>query len=215
MSTRLVSRGLSLGVLGWVLLVSCLVLAVVLAFQLRVPQPEVAGDSASPPETAPTEGVAAVPAAATLAFEPLDKFREVVERPLFHASRRPVPQDTDDAPAVAAAELRSLTLIGILMSPETKLAIFHDKSSQALRLEAGATVGKWSLAEVRADGVTLRRGGETHVIPLYKMESAQWSSGDGKNQPTTAQVRDRDPAKIQTQKAPTREQRFWRKHRSS
>ena len=208
MSTRLVSRGRGLGVLGGSLLASCLGLAVVLAVQLSTPRPEVATDSASPPETAPTEGaVAAAPAAATLALEPLDKFREVVERPVFHASRRPVPQDADDAPAVAAVELRNLTLIGILISPETKLAIFHDKSAQALRLEAGATVGKWSVAEVRADGVTLRRGGETHVIPLHKVESAHWSSGDGKNQPTTAQVRDRDPAKIKTQKAPTREQR--------
>lgn len=201
-----------MGVLGWLLLVSSLVLAVVLAVQLSAPSPEVAADSASTPETASTEGaVAAVPAAATLPIEPLDKFREVVERPLFHASRRPVPQDADDAPAVAAAELRNLTLIGILMSPETKLAIFHDKSSQPLRLEAGATVGKWALAEVRADGVTLRRGGETHVIPLHRVESAHWSSSDGKNQAATAQVRDRDPAKIQAQKAPTREQRFWRK----
>ena len=205
-----------MGVLGWLLLVSCLVLAVVLAVQLSAPPPEVAADSASTPKTASTEGaVAAVPAAATLPIEPLDKFREVVERPLFHASRRPVPQDADDAPAVAAAELRNLTLIGILISPETKLAIFQDKSSQPLRLEAGATVGKWALAEVRADGVTLRRGGETHVIPLHKVESAHWSSSDGKNQAATAQVRERDPAKIQAQKAPTREQRFWRKHRSS
>ena len=135
----------------------------------------------------------------------------MVERPLFHASRRPVPQDADDTPALAAAEVRNLTLIGILISPETKLAIFQDKGPQALRLEAGATVGKWSLAEVRADGVTLRRGGETHVISLHKMESAHASLSDGTNRATTVQVPDRDPAKIKTQKAPTREQRFWRK----
>ena len=140
---------------------------------------------------------------------------EVVERPLFHASRRPVPQEADDTPALAAAELRNLTLIGILISPETQLAIFQDKGTQALRLEAGATVGKWSLAEVRADGVTLRRGSETHVIALHKVESAHTSSSDGKSQATTAQVPDRDPAKIQAQKAPTREQRFWRKQGSS
>lgn len=217
MSTRLGSGGSGLGVLGGSLLISCLVLAVVLAVQLNSPLPEGAADSSSPPETGtpPDGAVVAATAGVGLAFEPLDKFREVVERPLFHASRRPVPQDADDAPAAAAIELRNLTLIGVLISPETKLAIFHDKSSQALRLEAGATVGKWSLAEVRADGVTLRRGGETHVIPLHKVESAHWSSSDGKNQATTAQVRDRDPAKIQAQKAPTREQRFWRKRGSS
>jgi hypothetical protein len=189
----------------------------VLAVQLNSPLADGSADSSPPPETgAPPDGaVAATTTGATLAFEPLEKFREVVERPLFHASRRPVPQDADDTPALAAAEVRNLTLIGILISPETKLAIFQDKGAQALRLEAGATVGKWSLAEVRADGVTLRRGGETHVISLHKMESAHTSSSDGANQATTVQVPDRDPAKIKTQKAPTREQRFWRKHRST
>ena len=215
MSTPFVSRGSGLGVVGWLLIAACLVLAVVLAVQLRAAPSDVAAASAPPPATASTEAaVAAAPTAATLAFEPLDKFREVVERPLFHASRRPVPQEADDAPALAAAELRNLTLIGILISPETQLAIFQDKGMQALRLEAGATVGKWSLAEVRADGVTLRRGSETHVIALHKVESAHASAGDVKHPASSAQVRDRDPAKIQAQKAPTREQRYLRKRSS-
>ena len=214
MSTVLGSRGSGLGVMGWLLLTSCLVLAAVLAVQLSAPPPDVAASSAPPLATASTEAVAAAPIAATLAFEPIDKFQEVVERPLFHASRRPVPQEADDAPALAAAELRTLTLIGILISPETQLAIFQDKGMQALRLEAGATVGKWSLAEVRADGVTLRRGSETHVIALHKVDSAHSSASVGKPQSTSAQVRDRDPGNIQAQKAPTREQRFRNKRGS-
>jgi hypothetical protein len=217
MNMRLGSRASDLGLFGGSLLIACLVLAAVLAVQLNSLLAEESADSSPPRETgAPPDGaVAATTAGTTLVFEPLDKFREVVERPLFHASRRPVPQDADDSPALAAAEVRNLTLIGILISPETKLAIFQDKGPQALRLEAGATVGKWSLAEVRADGVTLRRGGETHVIPLHKVESAHASSSDGTNRATTVQVPDRDPAKIKTQKAPTREQRFWRKQRST
>ncbi len=213
MSTALGPRGLGLGVMGWLLLASCLVLAAVLAVELIAPPRDVA--SALSPATASTEAaVVAAPTAAALAFAPIDKFQEIVERPLFHASRRPVPQEAEDAPALAAAELRSLTLIGILISPETQLAIFQDKGTQALRLEAGATVGKWSLAEVRADGVTLRRGGETHVIALHKVDTAHTSASDGKPQATSAQVRDRDAAKIHAQKAPTREHRFRSKRGS-
>ena len=217
MNMRLGSRVSDLGLFGGSLLIACLVLAAVLAVQLNSPLADESADSSPPSEIAapPDAAVAAKTAGAILAFEPLDKFREVVERPLFHATRRPVPQDADDTPALAAAELRSLTLIGILISPETKLAIFQDKGPQALRLEAGATVGKWALAEVRADGVTLRRGGETHVISLHKMESAHASLSDGTNRATTVQVPDRDPAKIKTQKAPTREQRWRNKHRST
>lgn len=217
MNLQLSSRASVLGLFGGSLLIACLVLAAVLAVQLNWLLADGSADSSSPPETGtpPDGAIAGTTAGATMAFEPLEKFREVVERPLFHASRRPVPQDADDTPALAAAEVRSLTLIGILISPETKLAIFQDKGAQSLRLEAGASVGKWSLAEVRADGVTLRRGGETHVIPLHKVETAHASSSDGTSRATSVQGPDRDPAKIKTQKAPTREDRFWRKHRST
>ena len=55
MSTALGSRGSGLGVLGWLLLTSCLVLAAVLAVQLIAPPPDVAAASAPPPATASTE----------------------------------------------------------------------------------------------------------------------------------------------------------------
>jgi hypothetical protein len=207
--------------LGWSLVVLCLVLAGVLAAQLNWPQGAASAEPAPEAGNEATQAgtAASVPASGTLTVEPLEKYREIVDRPLFHVSRRPTLQDAEDTATAAATELRNLTLIGVLISPETKLAIFRDKGPQPLRLEAGANVGKWSLVEVRGDGVTLRRGGETYVIPLHKGESAQWSSSDG-TQPAAAppsggsDAGDRDAARIQTQKAPTREQRFLRKRSS-
>jgi hypothetical protein len=217
MKSWLIRRGSDFGVLGGALLLACVALAMLLALQLSgQPSSAVAADAAPAPDPARADGAASGTATpATPALIPLEKFQEIVDRPVFHASRKPVPQETDEAPGAVAVELRNLTLIGVLISPETKLAIFSDKGAQSLRVEAGANVGKWSLAEVRGDGVTLRRGGETHEIPLYRVDSPHWSMVDGTNQVVSTPVRGADAKRIQTQKAPTREDRFRRKQSRS
>ena len=112
----------------------------------------------------------ALPSAA-FGLPPAQQFNEIVERTLFEASRRPAPEEADEMPAAAAAELRDLTLTGVVITPEAKVALFRDKTpNQVIRLEPGNAFGKWLLDEVRENGVTLRRGLASREFRLYEVE---------------------------------------------
>lgn len=157
------------GVLGWSLAGLCAVLIALIWY-------EVEQGGLPHPSSAPGEAANAKPDAqpialqsATFALPPLQQYSEIVERTLFDASRRSPPEEPDEMPAAAAAELRDLTLTGVVITPETKVALFRDKTpTQVVRLEPGGAFGKWLLVDVRHDGVTMRRGTTTRDLLLYE-----------------------------------------------
>jgi hypothetical protein len=105
--------------------------------------------------------------AAAFAFPPLAQYNEIVERTLFDATRRAAAEEADEAPAAAAADLREYVLTGVVVTPEAKIAFLRDKQAAVLRVEPGGTLGKWLVAEIRENGVTLRRGTATRELQLY------------------------------------------------
>ena len=161
-------------ILEWSLMALCLALVATIGVELNR-NPGMPVQATQTPLSPPTAGE--LPYAA-IKFPPLARYSTVIERPLFSSSRRPAPVDNTSARADGALELRHLVLTGVLMvGPGEQLAILLDRTrSEQLRVRKGGDVSGWSLAEVRADGVTLRKGSAMHVIPLYEEKG---SSGSG------------------------------------
>jgi general secretion pathway protein N len=99
-------------------------------------------------------------------FPPLEAFSEVVERNLFERSRRASGERTEEAGA-PAHEPVALTLTGVVITPQTRLALLSDNTpDNVIRLRPGESLGQWVLVEVRRNGVTLRKGTELRELPL-------------------------------------------------
>lgn len=141
------------------LLAVCAALAMVVWLEMQVEAVPVE------PDPAPGRSIGQENQNINLVFASLDAFNEVVERTLFEPERRPPP---DTGGPQALAELRELTLTGVVIAPGTRLAVLRDHSpNEVLRVPLGASVGDWKLVEVRKDGVVLRRGSATRELLLY------------------------------------------------
>lgn len=161
MSLRLARLGaLRLGLAGL-----CACLLAVIALEIS-PEPGIAQAEAG---VAGAPGPAPVALPAELAaLAPLQHYAAIVERPLFDASRRPPPIEESATPAVAA-DLRQLTLTGVVIAPDARFAIFQDQSpARTVRLARGTRVGEWLLDEIHPDGVVFRRGGARQRLALYE-----------------------------------------------
>jgi hypothetical protein len=147
--------------LGYGLIALCLALAATIMVELR-------GNAVTPPQETTTSPAA--PTQTVIKSLPLASYAAVVQRPLFSDTRRPAPVETSAVRADAAVELRHLVLTGVLLvGPHDQLAILLDRSrGEQIRILKGGEITGWSLAEVRADGVTLRKGVVTYEMPLHE-----------------------------------------------
>ncbi|MFQ5935617.1 MAG: hypothetical protein ACE5LB_04335 [Acidiferrobacterales bacterium] len=155
-----------LGLAAFSLMGLCMILLAVIALELDPLQGGVPADVGA----VATESKAKRPAlpGATIEFPPMREYAEIVKRPLFDASRRPPRIEAKQKPDNRNA-LRQLTLTGVVMTPQRKFAILHDKRQrQMMRVEQGAPIAGWSLHEVRPDSVTFRKGAATHEMRLHK-----------------------------------------------
>lgn len=109
---------------------------------------------------------------------PLSELSATRERPIFLASRRPLPRAVASAPVepVAAPQVRSetdgerppLALIGTVVGDGDAIAVFVHQPSQAmLRLRSGDLNAGWSVASVVKGEVVLTRAGraESFILP--------------------------------------------------
>lgn len=124
--------------------------------------------SAAPPAASPasSSGASAAPAAdAAWQLAPIERYAEVVERPLFVPARRP-PRAPGGAPAPEAAG-GGLRLVGVLLDARRQVALLRDGDSPWLvRVQPGEALGDWTLAEVHRDHVVLRRGAATRIVAV-------------------------------------------------
>jgi general secretion pathway protein N len=92
-------------------------------------------------------------------------YPESVARPLFVPSRRPAPV----APTVPVATMPkgTLTLQGVTIAGETRIAMLREKQSGKVhRVEQGKAVNGMSVAQVDADRVVLRMGDESETVVM-------------------------------------------------
>ncbi|MDN5923920.1 MAG: hypothetical protein L0H70_02845, partial [Xanthomonadales bacterium] len=108
-----------------------------------------------------------LPAVATLesqvvSMPTFDAFAEITERPLFSMDRKPVAadeaQDPNAAPAPPPVPLQ-VTLTGVIITPDIKLAMLHDKTTnKSVSLREGMPLGGnqagWTLVKIEPRKVT-------------------------------------------------------------
>jgi general secretion pathway protein N len=108
---------------------------------------------------------------------PLSKLSATRDRPVFSASRRPLPQavvapvaETAKSSAQAAvAEPLDLILVGAVVGESDAIAVFIDRANHGtIRMRAGDTRGGWQLSSIVGREATMRNGDRTEVLVLLK-----------------------------------------------
>jgi hypothetical protein len=116
---------------------------------------------------------------------PLADLKATRERPLFVRSRRPPavvapPAPREDAPEVVASEEAPAELIGIVIGPERTYAILKDHATKEVQhLQKGEKIEDWSLDEIAARHIVLRRGSSKIHVDLFDQKEADASKGKG------------------------------------
>jgi len=97
-----------------------------------------------------------------------DELADLTERPLFSSTRRPFEAPpTQGAEPAAAAQPPALTLIGTVIKPDSRSALFTNRSTrQLIQLDVGMRSGDWELVDVSTDRAVFRRDGKRHEIAL-------------------------------------------------
>lgn len=84
----------------------------------------------------------------------LERYREVLDRPLFSPTRRPT--ETASAP-VSGDDSGMPVLQGIVVSPGQRFALFAlGPETPASRVTEGETIGRWTVAKITVARVTLK-----------------------------------------------------------
>lgn len=102
---------------------------------------------------APARPRAAAPGSnPVFALPPREAFGDIVARPLFWASRRPIAEASAAAPS-------DLALLGVLLARDETVAIVrHGKPPRVDRVREGAVLEGWKFVEVALNRVLLERG---------------------------------------------------------
>lgn len=104
----------------------------------------------------------------------LEQYGAVIERPLFNATRRPPPPPAESLPveAGAAQSPPRLTLVGVVLAPDQRSAIFRNiTTSKVMRVREGAPLGDWTLEALETDRVVLRHRDSAHEITLRHFDT--------------------------------------------
>ncbi len=149
----------------------CVILALVVWMELSVePRAVSRQTSAVPPQG---EAEFHQPEDMTIAFARLQDYEEIVRRPLFSTTRRPEepdkPKVIPNASKVSAPAADSLIVLGIVISPETTIAVVQDKKTKKIvKAAQGTNINGWEVTEIREDGVTIRLGERETTLMLHR-----------------------------------------------
>ncbi len=151
------------------------VLAVEVADAVQMPA-AVAPAAGSGPldEEVPAVVVAAAPAGAS---------REIVERPLFFSSRRPLPPEP-----LLVAEARpepeppiTFVLIGTILTGSSRTALVKPEREPPVELVPGQALNGWTVRSIDADRIMVRHGANEQLLGLRDF-------GAGRAQPAVART---------------------------
>ena len=133
--------------------VLCVLLLAVVATELGE-KPPVTAPSAPPAASPPPPASADV---AGFTIPPESAFAEVVERPLFSATRRP--PSASAAAAAAATAQGDLVLVGIVTSSAERYALIqHGKPARVDRVAENDALSGWTVESIERDRVILHTG---------------------------------------------------------
>ena len=93
-------------------------------------------------------------------------FSEINERPLFRQDRQPAPPPKQSPVAARTSPLR-LQLEGVALSPDAKIAVLRDVSTnQMLHLATGMKHQGWELTSITDSVATFKRGEQSQELKL-------------------------------------------------
>lgn len=107
-----------------------------------------ASDAAAPSPVAPAQ---AAPARG--------RFTALVDRPLFTPGRRAPTAAPSDAREMAAVDAPSLTLVGVMVGDDQRLALAVTADGDALRLRVGDAVEGWTVARIEPRALSIEANG--------------------------------------------------------
>ena len=117
------------------------------------------------PAVAPPAAAAALlpqPAAASLS--PIEAYDEVLQRPLFSATRRPPPAG---AATNTLGTAEGFALIGIIIAEDGRAALIqHGRPPVLARLHEGQALEGWTVAAILPDRVVLEHDATQHELKL-------------------------------------------------
>lgn len=148
-------------------------LSVQLAREWDTPPPELA----PPPPAQPPP----LPPPPTLATPPVERYAEMVARPLFSASRRPVAKKVAQATAHSPIRPPEARLVGVLLTEDVHVALVAEGTKAPRRMAEGQLVDGWTIAAVEPRRVLLRREGLEHELLLAKPKAP--GPGPARRQP--------------------------------
>lgn len=164
------------------LTISAATLAAVLALELHL-QPVAPAQRHAPQQGDTEVEPPSLSNTPTLSLPPPDSFTEMVQRPLFNAARRPREQsdgnmvNAKSSMADASDQEVRLVLIAVIIRGDEQRALLRDPAAgEVFSARAGERVGSWSLAEVHADRVVLKKQGSTVTLALRRYESGSHSA---------------------------------------
>jgi hypothetical protein len=101
---------------------------------------------------------------------PLPDYRNIIERPLFLADRRP-PEETSEETPVSETPVgdEDLLLLGVVLTPDANMALLQvDQRGQVARLRVGEKVNGWELQSIQPNQVNLNNGERELDLPLLR-----------------------------------------------
>jgi general secretion pathway protein N len=111
-------------------------------------------------EAPPVTGVGRIDTDAVV-MPPDSEFAEVRQRPIFNEDRKPTPIVDEVKPIETPTAPLNITLTGIVMTPDVKLAMVRDNTkNEGVSLRVGMPLpgeqAGWTLAEIRARSVVFK-----------------------------------------------------------
>ena len=146
-------------IMSLMLVATCLALAgVIYAEVMADPMSGWSTPSVSGSDDPPAEEALPIPEPG---FTPPPKqdFAEIVSRPLFSPSRRPLERKAEPTAPDVKPGLEHVTLVGILIFPTKQVALFERPSeSNLLEVRTGEKIEGWLVESIMPDKVVLRWG---------------------------------------------------------
>jgi len=113
----------------------------------------------------------AIPASASTAsdYPPLGSFGEILQRPLYEATRRPVQAKAVVQDTASADRLRAKWRLSGIIIDERNIAILETvRAGETLSLVVGQSVDGWRVQQISENDVVLVRGAETLRFALHE-----------------------------------------------
>ncbi|GAB3028230.1 MULTISPECIES: general secretion pathway protein GspN [Oleiagrimonas] len=112
------------------------------------------------------------------AAPPLKDFATTWEKPLFTTDRKPAPESDSGGGNVALGDLQ---LTGIIITPDLRMALMHDRSGKDVQVREGATLAdsSWTLSKLSPRSAVFTGNGQRTELKLKVAKSIDANAGPG------------------------------------